>query len=148
MRDSKVLRLLLLASGVVALAVSGGLLLDPVRFEAGAGVVLSADPSVLSEVRAPAGALLAAGVLVTIGAFVRSYTAAAAGVAITLLLSYGLARVFGMVLDGVPSDALVAATVVELGLGAATLCAWWVARAGESGVGAPVSAALGRPAKT
>lgn len=128
MRRSRVLQILLLASGLLALGIGGALLLDPVGFEAGAGIELGRNASLLSEMRAQGGALLAGGVLIMTGAFVPAMTRASAVVAATVLLAYGLARVLGIMLDGTPSDTLLAATAVELGLGGATLGALFRSR--------------------
>ncbi len=118
-------------SGLIAATVGGALLLDPVGFEASAGVQLDRDASLLSEIRAPAGALLASGVLVVLGAFIRRLTSTASLLATVLLLSYGASRLLSIALDGMPGDSIVVAMVVELGLGLACLFALLASRSGR-----------------
>ncbi|MCH9681641.1 MAG: DUF4345 domain-containing protein [Deltaproteobacteria bacterium] len=112
---------ILVVSGLVAVGVGAALLFDPVGFEASAGVELPTNASILSEMRASGGALLAGGVLVTAGAFVRRLTFSATLVATVLYLAYGSARALGILADGMPADGLVVAMVVEIAIGAACL---------------------------
>lgn len=130
---SRILQVLLVVSGLTAAVIGGALLLDPVGFEASAGVALRRDASLLSEIRAPGGALLASGVLVLVGAFVRRLTFAASLVATVLLLSYGLSRALSIVIDGMPADPLVAAMIFELSLGGMCLFAFLATRARSAG---------------
>jgi len=110
---------LLVAAGLILLAVGAAILLAPVSFHASGGVELSPDPSLLSEIRAPGGSLAAFGALMVTGAFVRRLTAISALGGTLIYLSYGLSRVFGMAVDGVPSGQLVGVTVLELAVGLA-----------------------------
>lgn len=105
------------------MAIGFALLCAPVAFEATAGIELPPDPSLLSEVRAQGGALLALSALVLLGAYVRSLTATSTLIAAVLYLSYGTSRVLGMLLDGPPSTSLFVATGLELVLGVACACA-------------------------
>ena len=124
MQPSKLVRALLFVSGLVAVVIGATILLAPESLHASYGTELGAAPSLLSEIRAPGGALLAAGLLVLAGAFVTRLSFAALAVAATVYLSYGLSRLVSMALDGVPDSGLVAATVIELVLGGAAALAW------------------------
>lgn len=117
MHVSKLLRTLLLTSGLLALGVGASLLLDPIGFESSLGITLDVSPSGLSEVRAPGGALFSAGILMIAGAFVQRLTFTSLIVSTTWYLSYGASRVFGLVVDGTPHDGLVVAGAVELSIG-------------------------------
>ena len=119
MYDSRVLRTILLLSGLVAIAIGGAILLAPEAFYAPNGVAVGGSISSLNEMRAPGGALLASGVLIMLGGFVPSLTFTSIVVSTVLYLSYGLARVLSMAIDGLPSAGIVAAAVVELLLGLA-----------------------------
>ena len=110
---------ILAVAGLVVVGVGGAVLTAPAAFHAGNGIEFGGNPSLLSETRAAGGALLATGVLVTLGAVVRRLTFTAALVGTAVYLSYGLSRLFSMAVDGLPSTGLVAATVAELALGAA-----------------------------
>ena len=118
------LRVLLALSGAIAFAIGGSILFTPDDFHAGNGIVLEANPSLYSEVRAPGGALMMLGALMFAGAIVRRLAVTSLIVATTVYLSYGAARFVSLVLDGVPSSGLLGATLAELvigGLCAATL---------------------------
>ncbi len=108
-------------TGVLVVFVGGSLLLDPVGFEASAGLQLGRDASLLSEFRAPGGALLAGGIVIALGAFISRMAPLSTLVAAVILLSYGLSRIVGIALDGIPSATLLAAMAVELGVGVVSL---------------------------
>lgn len=77
----------------------------------------------LSETRAPGAVLLGVGAFVVCAGVRRRHLHAAAVMATLTFLGYGLARTASMVVDGSPSGSIVAATVVELVLGASSLVA-------------------------
>ncbi len=105
-------------SGLVLLAIGGSVLLAPHGFYASNGIVLGADPSQLSEVRAPAGLLLLAGVMGLLGAFRRRLRRPALAITAAVYGSYGLSRLLGVALDGLPGEGLVMAMALELAIGA------------------------------
>ncbi len=123
MNNSRLLTTILLVSGIIGACVGAGLLLVPQLFHASSGIDLRGDVSLLSETRAPGGALLAIGVLITAGAFVQTLRFTATVLASAVYLSYGLARVLSMVLDGLPSSILVQAAALELIMGGVCLFA-------------------------
>ncbi|WP_033438040.1 DUF4345 domain-containing protein [Saccharothrix sp. NRRL B-16314] len=108
---------LLSASGLVLAVIGAVSLFAPVAFHAVNGIDAAGDPSLLSELRAAGGALLAIGSVVLLGAFVPRLTPTAAALGALLHLSYGLSRLLGMAVDGMPSAGLVTAAAVELLLG-------------------------------
>ncbi|GAB1263038.1 DUF4345 domain-containing protein [Aurantivibrio plasticivorans] len=114
-----VLKGILVVAGVLAIAIGASILLNPIGFHASSGIQLPGDSSLLSEVRAPGGTLMVAGVLMTVGAFVASLQTMATVIGALVYLSYGVSRVLSMFLDGLPSDSLVAATAIELVIGLA-----------------------------
>ena len=114
-------RALLLLAGAIAAVVGATLLLAPVAFSESNGIMLGADPSALSERRAPGAALLVTGFLLLAGAFVARLRTAALLIGALLYLAYGAARLLSLVLDGRPADGLLLAGAVELALGAGLL---------------------------
>jgi hypothetical protein len=114
-----VLRSLLLVAGLIGATIGASLLLNPIAFQASTGITLPNNPSLLSEVRAPGGALLVSNLLITLGAFVGRLTFPATWLACGLYLSYGLSRLVSMLLDGIPETLLVHATIAELVIGGA-----------------------------
>lgn len=121
MQPTKTLRILLLLSGLAAIAIGASILFTPAQFHASNGIVLGTDANQLSEVRAPGGALLVLGAMMLVGVFVRSFTLASTSIASAVYLAYGAARLLSIGLDGMPGLGLVVATAVELLLG--VLCA-------------------------
>ncbi|WP_326549340.1 DUF4345 domain-containing protein [Micromonospora sp. NBC_01813] len=112
-------RAILVVAGLVVVGIGGAILTAPGAFHAGNGIEYAGNSSLLSETRAAGGALLATGVLVTLGAFVRRLTFTASLIGAVVYLAYGLARLLSVAVDGLPADSLVAAAVAELILGVA-----------------------------
>jgi hypothetical protein len=117
MEKSKLVKALLIVAGLSGIAIGGALLFQPIAFEASAGIHLENDVNMLSEVRAPGGALLAGGVLIFIGAFIPTLTYTSVLLATLFFLSYGLSRILSMIIDGVPTTSLVMATLAEVIIG-------------------------------
>lgn len=114
-------------AGTVALGLSGGLLVligasiltAPLAYQAGMGVTLPAEPTLLSDLRAMGGGLLALGLLLIAGARSAALRTAAAVAGATLYLSYGLSRLLSMGVDGLPDDTLIVSAGIELVVGGA-----------------------------
>ena len=104
----------LFVSGLLLLGIGSTILLFPHAFHAGNGIVLGDDPSLLSEVRAPGGLLTASSILILVGTFRRSLRSLAMILTVLVYGSFGLARLLGLALDGMPSSGLVASTAIEL----------------------------------
>jgi hypothetical protein len=117
MENSKLLKTVLFVSGLIAIGVGGLILFTPEILYAASGIELGRNISQLSEVRAPGGALLASGVLIMSGAFIARLAFTSAMVSTVLYLSYGVSRLLSMAIDGMPSDGLVQATVLETAIG-------------------------------
>ena len=118
MKNSKVLKTILFISGLILAGIGGAILFVPVAFHATAdGIVLGDDISLLNEIRAPGGALLASGILVMSGAFMAKLTFTSTVVSALLYLSYGLSRILSMAIDGMPAEELVQVAVIEIVVG-------------------------------
>lgn len=118
MNGTRVLKANLLVSGTILSTVGCVLLIAPAIMHAANGIDLGHDPSLLSEVRAPGGALVALGALVLAGVFLRRLRYAATMIAATVYVAYGFSRLLSMAIDGIPASGIVAATVLEIALGA------------------------------
>ena len=123
MKNSKVLKTILLISGLIASAIGATILFAPGAFYATYGIELGGNLSLLNEIRASGGALLASGILIMSGAFVDKLAFTAAVVSTLLYLSYGLSRVMSIVIDGMPVEGLVQAAVIEIVTGLACIFA-------------------------
>ena len=116
-----VTRVFLVVSGAILLAVGIGVLFQPHAFFASNGATLTGEPSLMSEVRAPGGMLLVSGIVVLVGAVWASVSWYGLALSALVYGTFGIARLVSMAFDGMPSDALVAATGVELVLGLLSL---------------------------
>jgi hypothetical protein len=123
MKNSKMLKTILIISGLIASGVGAAILFSPVAFYASYGIEPGGNISLLNEIRAPGGALLASGILIMSGAFVDKLAFTALMVSTLLYLSYGLARVMSIAIDGMPAEGLVQAAVLEIVIGLACIFA-------------------------
>lgn len=108
---------LLLGSGLIAVGVATIILFAPGDFYAGYDIDISSNVSLVNELKAPAGVLLIAGLLMLVGVFRAQATVLSLTTATTIYLSYGLSRFMSMAIDGVPHSGLVGAAVLETGIG-------------------------------
>jgi len=117
MKNSNVLKSILFLSGLVASGIGAAILFAPLAFYASYGTVLDVDFSLLNEIRATGGAVLASGLLIMSGAFVAKLAFTATLVSAFLYLPYGLSRVMSMAVDGMPAEGFIQAAVLELAIG-------------------------------
>jgi Domain of unknown function (DUF4345) len=116
----------LVTAGALLGGIGGALILVPQDFLAMSHVVIDSDPGLMSELAAPGGVLLISGALMLAGAVRIRFADLALAIGAIIYGSYGAGRLISMALHGLPSDSLIAATVIELGI-AATLSALWLA---------------------
>lgn len=114
-------RLVLGVAGTCALGIGLAITFTPHEFYAGYGVALGTNPSLLSELRGPGANLAALGVVILVGAFRSQMTRLSAALGAILYLAFASGRLMSLAVDGMPSDAILAAIAVELVIG--TLCA-------------------------
>lgn len=134
-------RLVLGISGLAAITVGLAITLDPQAFYASYGIVLTPQPNLMSELRAPAANLAVLGLIILSGALYKRVMHSAALLGTAVFLAFAMGRVVSLVLDGRPSDSILAALGIEVVL--ALLCLWVAAprrqRAGKvSGAGVGV----------
>ena len=117
----------ILASGAaVALLVGALVTFAPAVLDAAPGSALPADPSSMSELRSPGGAILLAAFYLTAAIWVRALRPSALVVGALFYGGYTAARGFSLVVDGTPNSALLGALAVEVILAAAFV--WTLAR--------------------
>ena len=116
---AKTRKALLLVAGALLILVGTFILASPLDFYASNDIELGASVSLLNELKAPAGLLLAAGLFILGAIFVRSQTDTALWLAALIYLSYGVSRFASMIVDGVPAAGLVQAAALELTVGLA-----------------------------
>lgn len=118
---AKTQKVLLLLSGGLLILVGVYILLSPVDFYASNQIELGANVSLLNELKAPAGLLLAAGVFMIGAIFARRQTDTALWLATLIYLSYAVSRSVSMAIDGIPAVGLIQAAALEAILGVACL---------------------------
>lgn len=128
MKSSKFLQVILWVTGAIAVLVGSSILRSPAAFYGLNHIDLGSNVNLLSEVRAPAGFLLTSGVLIVAGAFISQLTFTSTLLATLLYLSYGISRLVGMMVDGVPTQSLVWADGLEMGLGLLCLICLYIHR--------------------
>ena len=110
-------RLILFISGLTAVGIGAAILTVPISFHSTNGIALGDDASLLSEIRAPGGALLTMGLLMLAGLIRARLVSFSLAVGAATFLSYGLARCLAIALDGWPDGGLVIASALELVFG-------------------------------
>ncbi|WP_276481668.1 DUF4345 family protein [Paraflavitalea pollutisoli] len=121
MRQLMVVKSLLVIAGIISIIVGIGQLFFPVAFEASSGVDLGGNVSLLSEMRGAGGVLLGGGILIIMGAFSTSLRGVSLILTVLIGLGYGIARVYGMLVDGIPHPVLVGVAIGELVIGGLAL---------------------------
>ncbi|MEZ4618599.1 MAG: DUF4345 domain-containing protein [Caldilineaceae bacterium] len=124
MKVAQPLKAMLIIAGLIIAGIGGIILLWPVDYFATNGVDITGSTSLLNEIRAPAGALLAAGILILAGAFIPQLTYTSTLISTLFYLAYGFARMLSMAVDGQPTTSLVIVAVLEIGIGLVCLFAF------------------------
>ncbi|WP_422040469.1 DUF4345 domain-containing protein [Roseibium sp.] len=125
--NAYVTRLTLAVAGVLALGIGAAITFAPGAFYASYGIVLPAGADFYSEVRAPGTNLAILGALIFVGAFKADWARFSATLGTAVFLAYAAGRIVSIMLDGIPSDAILLALMIELVVGG--LCALSLKRA-------------------
>ncbi|MBX2838835.1 MAG: DUF4345 domain-containing protein [Gammaproteobacteria bacterium] len=112
---------LLILSGAILILISTSIILSPTDFYGSYNIDLGMNVSLLNELKAPAGLLLAAGLFMISATFIRSRVDTALKLAALIYLSYSASRVVSMLLDGVPASGLITAAALEVLIGLACI---------------------------
>lgn len=123
-------------SGLTALTIGAFILFAPHAFYAGYGITLGEDANLLSELRAPGAGLAGFGLLMLRGIWRHAALPLGMAVALTVFIAFPTGRLVGLAMDGMPSDSVIGALVVELIIAALCLAAFrrrlWKSAAGLS----------------
>jgi len=123
MKDSKVLKGILIFIGIFLTIMGLWRLFDPISFFAYSGLTLSADAGLLNEARGTGGAITGFGLLILLGAFKKKLAYTSTIAAIVVFLGFGIARVIGFAIDGNPGPALLKGIIGEFVFGLLALFA-------------------------
>lgn len=113
-------RIALAGSGAILGLIGSALIVSPKSFLETSGIMVERDAGMMSELTAPAGTLLVTGALMILGAIRQRFADAGLVAGAIVYGTYGAGRLVSMVLHGMPSQSLITATLIELGI-AATL---------------------------
>ncbi|WP_148205841.1 DUF4345 domain-containing protein [Hyphomonas neptunium] len=117
MRTTVTLKLILTVAGLVGLGVGIGMVFWPVAFHASAGIVLDGNASLMSEMRASGSAVLGSALVMLSGVFIPRLAFTATLMATVLYISYGIGRLMGMAIDGMPENTIQTIAAAELFIG-------------------------------
>ena len=115
-------------SGVTALTIGTFITLAPHAFYASYGISLGQDPNLLNELRAPGAGLAVFGALMLAGIVRAAMAPSALAIAITIYLAFPVGRIVGIVLDGIPSNSVIGALVIEVVIAGLLLAAFFARR--------------------
>ncbi len=119
-RSSYATKFLLLIGGLLAAGIAVNILFAPGVFYSGYGIDVGSNVSLANELKAPAGVLFVAGLLMLAGVVRSACVKPSLAAGAVIYLSYGLSRLSSIVTDGAPHDELIIAVVIELAIG--TIC--------------------------
>ncbi|WNJ20304.1 DUF4345 domain-containing protein [Pontibacter sp. G13] len=125
MKSSIVLQVILFIAAAMLIGVGIFSLTNPIAFVARNGVDVAGNLSLLNDIRGNGGLMLGGGLVILLGVIFSRIRYASTVTAALLYLFFGLGRVVSILVDGMPSDTLVKATVVELVVGVVVLIAYF-----------------------
>jgi len=123
MKNSKVLKGILILLGLPLIIFGLWRLLDPISFFNFSGLLLSTDAGLLSEARGAGGAILGFGILIFFGAFKKNLSYTSTIAAMILYLGFGIARIISLVVDGNPGSMIFQGIIGEFVFGLLALFA-------------------------
>lgn len=129
---TRVQKIALGLAGLTSLGIGAVILIAPHAFYASYGIPLGPDPSLLSELRAPGAGLAAFGAVMLAGMVRPALRQVAVVAALTIFFAFPAGRVMGLVADGLPSNGILGALVLELAI--AALCLFAFRRGAEPSV--------------
>lgn len=107
-------KIVLAIAGLTALAVGLFILLAPHAFYASYGIDLGHNPSLLSDLRAPAAGLATLGGVMLCGVFRSALAPFSVVVAFVVFFAFPVGRVVSLVVDGAPSGGILGAFALEI----------------------------------
>lgn len=120
-------------AGVSALGIGAAVTFAPHAFYASYGIAIDANPSLLSELRAPGAGLALLGAVMLAGIVRQSLREAALIAAVVVFLGFPAGRLLGLAVDGMPSVGIIAALAFELAVAGLCLFAFRPARGRTGG---------------
>ena len=125
MENSKLLKIILFISGLLLLIIGSAILFAPIAFSARNGIDLGGNINLLNDTRAAGASLLVSGLVILLGAFIQKLTYTSVIIAIIAYLSYAIGRLISILMDGMPTEGIIKATVVEIVIGLVSVFAFY-----------------------
>ena len=107
-------------SGLTAVGIGGMITFAPHAFYASYGIALGDNPSLMSELRAPAAGLTTLGILMLLGIWKSALAQLAVAATLIVFLAFPAGRFIGLAVDGMPSFGIIGALLLEIAI--AVLC--------------------------
>jgi hypothetical protein len=124
MKNSKALKAILFFLGLFLIVFGAGRVFLPSEFYALNGLTLGDDVSMLNEARGAGGVMLGSGILIMMGVFLEKMRFTSTVIAILAFLSYGIARLIGIAIDGLPNEKIIQGIIAEFIFGITALVAF------------------------
>lgn len=132
--------LYLAIAGLLLVGIGSAILLAPHAFHGSNGIAIGDNPNMLSEIRAPGGLLASSGLLALTSVFRPGSRVFATQMATLVYGSFGMARLVSIYQDGMPSNSIVGAALIELTIAALGVAILW--RHKPSATSGPSAASL------
>ncbi len=123
MKNSIILKGILILLGLLLTIFGSWRLFDPIAFFENSGLVLSNEVGQLSEARGTGGVVLGFGLVIILGAFNQRLTYTSTISATVIFLGFGVARLIGFGLDGNPGEGPLQGMIFEFVFGLLALFA-------------------------
>lgn len=117
-------KITLCISGLTAIGIGCMIMLSPHVFYASYGIILGENPSLLSELRAPAAGLTTLGILMLLGIWRSALAQLAVASTLIVFLTFPAGRFIGLAVDGIPSSGIIGALLLEIAIAALCLFAF------------------------
>lgn len=124
MKDSKVLKIYLILSGLLLAFIGSATLFIPVDIKANSGIDIAGQINVINDTRASGALFLGIAILLLSGTFMKRLRYTSSILAPLLFITLGFGRLLSILIDGMPVDGLFKATILEFVLGAIGLFLW------------------------
>jgi len=117
MKNSTVLKGILILLGLLLTLLGSWRLFNPIAFFENSGLILENNAGLLNEAIATGGVVVGFGLLILLGAFSQKLTYTSAIVSIVVFLGFGIARLIGIAMDGNPGEGLIQGIMFEFVFG-------------------------------
>lgn len=133
MQLTRIQKITLGISGILAFAIGSMITLAPHTFYASYGITLGQNPNLLSELRAPGAGLAVFGAIMLLGIVRVAVAPTAVIVALTVFLAFPAGRIAGIIMDGMPAGSVIGALVLEVIIAGLLLMAFLRKRSNSDG---------------